>query len=150
MKEFLFPLDHSAMDIARRAYRKALEPVCLEWELTQTELDVLLFLHNTPQFDRAADVVARRGLQKSHVSLSVSDLVWRRMLKKIPDPADRRSARLELTERGRLAAQDGRDAQERFYRQLVQGIPEEDLACFRNTIERILRNMEMLKERSVK
>ena len=45
---------------AQKQYSKYLEPVCKRWELTSNELDVLLFLHNNPRFDRAADIVDRR------------------------------------------------------------------------------------------
>lgn len=143
-------LEHNTLDATRRAYRKALEPVCLQWALTQTELDVLLFLHNNPQFDRAADVVERKGLQKSHVSLSVGNLLERGMLEKTPDPTDKRSVHLALTQKGHRAAQDGRLVQEQLSRQLVNGISESDLKCFRYTMERILKNINAINESVLK
>lgn len=133
--------DQSDLDMARRAYRKALEPVCRQWQLAQTELDVLLFLHNNPQYDRAADVVTRRGLQKSHVSISVGALEKRGMVEKQPDPTDKRSVRLLLTELGHQAARDGREAQGLFTRRLFDGIPAWELAQFRETIGKILENI---------
>ena len=74
----------------KKKYTLAVEPVCRKWNLTKNELDVLLFLYNNPEFDRAADIVAHRGLTKSHVSLSVSNLEGRGLLTRREDPEDRR------------------------------------------------------------
>ena len=146
MEERELRLDHNTLSAAQRAYRKALEPVCLQWGLTQTELDVLLFLRNNPQYDRAVDVAEGRGLQKSHVSLSVGNLILRGMLEKHPDPMDKRSVRLVLTRKGIDAAQAGHLVQKRFFGQLSDGISEEDLEHFRHTVQKILKNIACINQ----
>ena len=88
------------MGMAKKNYAKCLEPICRDQDLTRNELDVMLFLYNNPQFDRAADIVSRRGIAKSHVSLSVTNLESRGLLVRRFDPVDRRQAHLELTEQG--------------------------------------------------
>ena len=52
---------------AQKGYARLLEPICKKWDLTRNELDVMLFLANNPDYDRAADIVTNRGLAKSHV-----------------------------------------------------------------------------------
>ena len=59
---------------AQKGYARLLEPICKKWELTRNELDVMLFLANNPDYDRAVDIVNHRGLAKSHVSMSVTSL----------------------------------------------------------------------------
>ena len=59
---------------AQKGYARLLEPVCKKFDLTRNELDVILFLANNPNFDRAVDIVNNRGLTKSHVSMSVASL----------------------------------------------------------------------------
>ena len=59
---------------AQKGYARLLEPICKKWNLTRNELDVILFLANNPDYDRAVDIVNHRGLSKSHVSLSINSL----------------------------------------------------------------------------
>ena len=70
------------LGMAKKGYSKLLAPICEEYGLTRNELDVLLFLHNNPEYDRAVDIVNNRGLSKSHVSLSISGLEEKGLLKK--------------------------------------------------------------------
>ena len=42
---------------AQKSYSRLMEPVCKKWNLTHNELDVLLFLANNPERNRAADIV---------------------------------------------------------------------------------------------
>lgn len=42
---------------AQKSYSRLMEPVCKKWNLTHNELDVLLFLANNPEQNRAADIV---------------------------------------------------------------------------------------------
>ena len=86
---------------AQKGYARLLEPICKKWDLTRNELDVILFLSNNPDFDRAVDIVNHRGLAKSHVSMSVTSLESRGLLERIPDPADRRTIHLKLTEKAK-------------------------------------------------
>lgn len=129
---------------AQRAYGKAMEPVCREYGLTRNELDVLLFLHNNPGFDRAADIVSHRGIAKSHVSLSVSALERRGLIARQFAPADRRTAHLALTEGGLAIACAGRAIQECFFRSLFAGISREELALWQALMERVQTNIEHL------
>ena len=50
--------------------------VCDRYELTQMEYDILMFLHNNPQHNTAADIVKIRKSTKSHVSTSLKNLYY--------------------------------------------------------------------------
>ena len=67
---------------SQKAYSRQLEPVCKKWNVSRSEMDVLLFLYNNPQYDRAADIVTRRGMTNSLVSMSVSTLEARGLLQR--------------------------------------------------------------------
>ena len=129
---------------ARKAYARALEPVCKAWDLTHNEVDILLFLYNTPKLDRAADIVSRRGIAKSHVSLSVADLEARGLLTRHCDPEDRRTVRLELTDQGQTIADAGRMAQDSFFRKVFVGLSSEELAQWRQILEKVVQNIHNL------
>ena len=127
---------------SQKIYTRHLEPVCRKWELTRTEVDVILFLYNNPGFDRAVDIVARRGLTKSHVSMSVSSLEQRALLTRIFSETDRRTAHLKLTAQGTKIAAEAKEAQQDFFRLLHDGITPEELAIWKSITSKIHDNIE--------
>ena len=129
---------------SQKAYSRQLEPVCRQWDLTRSEVDVLVFLYNNPEFDRAADIVTHRGMTKSHVSLSVASLADRGLLERRTSPEDRRTVRLKLIGDGLTVAEDARKAQEQFFRQLYQGVSAEELEAYNAVIQKVFQNIEKL------
>ena len=134
---------------ARKKYAQLMEPVCREWDLTRNELDILLFLANNPGCDRAADIVAVRGIAKSHVSLSVGNLEHRGFLMRQSDPVDRRTVRLKLTEAAMPAVSRGHALQKRFFDGVFHGITEEEMALWQDILERTSRNVSQLEIETV-
>ena len=126
---------------AKRAYSKYQEPVCRQWNLTQKELDILLFLYNNPTYDRAVDIVNLRGITKSHVSISVRSLEEKAFLLCSVHPNDHRTVRLELTDLGRHVAAQARQAQEAFFRALYEGIDPDALAVWNRVRNQISENI---------
>jgi len=129
------------MAATKKSYARILEPICRERELTRNELDVILFLYNNPEFDRAADIVSHRGIAKSHVSLSVASLEEKGLLTKAFDENDRRMAHLRLTELAKQIASQAREVQQRFFSALYEGITEEDFRLWRSITERVCNNI---------
>lgn len=132
------------MNKAKKSYARCMEPICKKWGLTRNELDVLLFLYNNPEFDRAVDIVSRRGIAKSHVSLSAANLERRGLLARRFDPHDRRTAHLELTKQGRTIAREGRDTQQRFFSQIYGGVTGEEFELWRKITQKVCDNIENL------
>lgn len=128
------------------AYARLLEPVCKRWELTRCELDVLLFLYNNPGLDRAADIVTRRGIAKSHASQSIASLERRGLLVRRTDPADRRTIRLKLTEAALPAAREGKSAQQHLAELLMTGLTPEQLELLARLGGQIRENIKQLEE----
>ena len=129
----------------KKKYALAVEPVCRKWNLTKNELDVLLFLYNNPEFDRAADIVAHRGLTKSHVSLSVSNLEGRGLLTRREDPEDRRAVHLILSGEGRTIAEAGREYQVSFFDAMFEGLSREELLQLQDLMDRIRENIKRME-----
>lgn len=129
---------------AQKSYGRWMEPVCKKWKLTRNELDVMLFLHNNPDFDRAVDIVTRRRIAKSHVSLSVSTLEEKGLLERCFEPNDRRTTHLKLTEQGHAIAQEGRKVQEDYFNRIYADISPEELAVWRALTEKVCKNIENL------
>lgn len=142
-------MKHDYFDLSQQAarlYGRALEPVCRQWDLTKNELDVLLFLHNNPEYDRAADIVTHRGMTKSHVSLSLANLRQRNLVRAFPDPEDRRILRLELTEKALEIGAQGRKIQENFFAGLFADLDREDVEAWLRVKETIGRNIRRMQE----
>ena len=128
--------------VAKKHYAKLLEPICKEWELTRNELDILLFLHNNPEYDRAADIVSRRGIAKSHVSMSVASLEEKGLLLRRFDENDRRAAHLELQGSGSVIAAQAKEKQVQFFSLLFQGISKEEFDLWKKIHHQIHKNIE--------
>ena len=131
---------------AKKYYTKILDPLCKEWDLTQNELDVILFLYNNPEFDRAADIVSHRGIAKSHVSLSVTNLETKGILLRRYDEKDRRAAHLALTEQGREIAARGRELQQQYFSAMYRGISPEELEIWKNIVLKVQNNIRNFEE----
>ena len=126
---------------AQKGYSQALEPVCRKWELTRTELDVILFLANNPEFDRAADIVTHRGITKSHVSLTVGTLESKGLLLRQEDPRDKRTVHLRMTALCEPIVQAGREAQQSFFGTIFSGVTGEEFAVWRKITEKVCGNI---------
>lgn len=127
---------------ATKSYTRLMEPVCKAWNLTRNELDVMLFLYNNPGYDRAADIVACRGIAKSHVSLSVASLEEKGLLRRRFSETDRRTAHLELLEPGRVIADQARERQIRYFDALYRGVSPEEFAVWRNILLKVRENIK--------
>lgn len=130
---------------AKKSYARILEPVCRNWDLPRNAVDVLLFLYNNPELDRAADIVRHRGIAKSHVSLSVTELESRHMLTRRYDPEDRRTVRLALTEQGQVVAREAREVQIRFFSAIFAGLTLEELELWKKITAKVSDNIENLE-----
>ena len=122
---------------AQKGYARLLEPICKKWDLTRNELDVILFLANNPDYDRAVDIVNHRGLAKSHVSMSVTNLERLGLVEKVPDPTDRRTIHLKLTEKAKEITECGCRVQQQFMDYLHQGVTQEQMEMMRLFAERV-------------
>jgi len=132
------------MAAARKNYAQLLDPVCRQYDLTRNELDVMLFLHNNPEYDRAADIVAHRGIAKSHVSLGVASLEGKGLLTRRYDDRDRRTVHLKLLEPGRQIAEQAREIQMCYFSALYQGVSEEEFELWKKITQKVCDNIRNL------
>lgn len=128
--------------LIKSVYGKCLEPVCAACGLTRMELDILLFLANNPQFDTASDIIEKKRLTKSHVSLSIKSLELRGYLSREYQCGNRKTAHLHLLESASRAVHDGLLAQKRFADVLFLGFSEEDIKSAQQLFARITQNLE--------
>ena len=130
---------------AKKAYAHVIDPICKKWNLARNELDILLFLHNNPGDNRASDIVTKRGIAKSHVSMSVSNLEKRGLIRRQTDPKDRRSEHLILSQSAHEIAMEGRNAQECFFHKLYAGLTPEEISQWKGIIVKVNHNIAIME-----
>lgn len=126
-------------------YEERLRPVCREYGLTRSGMDVLLFLANHPENNTARDLCAVRGMKSGIASVAVEELLEKGLLRTEVDEADRRLRRLWLTREAGAAAAAGQAVQARFAAQLGRGIDEEDRAAFERVLAQLGKNAEAMR-----
>ena len=127
------------------AYSTVCKPLCQELGLPQTAFDILLFLANNPERNRAADIVRGRGMSKGHVSLSLRSLEDRGLVACRADGSDRRAVHLALTDGAGEIAEDGRAVQREFIRRLREGITPEESAVILSVTRKMGDNIRAME-----
>ena len=79
-----------------KLYEQMLKGVCIQYQLTGIEADVISFLQHNPGKDTAMDMVELRLLSKGSISKAVEGLIQKSILRRHQDVEDRRVIHLEL------------------------------------------------------
>lgn len=123
-------------------YHKMQMPVLEQYQLTQIELDVLLFLSHHPEQDTAKDIVEIRRLTKSHVSAAVEGLVQRQYLQRLRRPDNKKLIHLMLLPDAAPAVQAGQTQQRAFFQTLKKGFDPQELQVLNAMLKRIGDNAQ--------
>ncbi len=127
-------------------YSACMEPVCKKHHITRTELDILLFLVNNPDYDTAADIIEVRHLAKSHVSTSIKALEQAGFLEKYYHSDNRKTVHLSVCNSASSLIDDGRKAQEHFFRIIADGFTIEEIELMQKCFLRIHDNIKYYLE----
>lgn len=128
--------------LVKESYTKAIRPVCLKYNMTTAEFDVLLFLANNPEFDRATDIVEKRYIVKSQVSTSINLLEKKGYLSRTYKENDRKTIHLILNDLARNAIEDGQNAQELFFDILLTSFSDEQKMLMKKNMQTLVDNMK--------
>ena len=116
--------------------------VCDRYELTQMEYDILMFLHNNPQLNTAAEIVKIRKSTKSHVSTSLKKLENRGFVKRIQSEDNKKHIEIVLLDRATLIVEAGLNAQKQFAQDVLRGLTEEERHMCIKVFDKICNNAE--------
>ena len=131
----------------KKIYDEALDPVAQECGLTRMELDLLLFLHNNPEYNTAAEAVRLRRWTKSHVSAAVHALEEKGLLSASHPPGNRKTLRLTPLPAADHIIRQGVAAQSRFVEMLNQGVTSEELALVEQVSRKIIKNIRNIEKK---
>ena len=124
--------------------------VCDEYGLTQMEYDILMFLHNNPQHNTAAEIVKVRKSTKSHVSISLKNLENKGLVERIQSETNKKHIEIALLDKAELIVEAGINAQKEFAQDVLSGLTEEEKRMCINVFNKICNNAEEhLKEQDL-
>ena len=109
--------------------------------LSQPEIDVLLFVANQPQYNTARDIASRRGLAKSNISKAVEMLRQKELLEVCEDEKNRRVRRLFPTAKAEPVIEELRACQAAFFGKLFDGFTPEELAQLERLMQHAAENL---------
>ena len=124
--------------------------VCDRYGLTQMEYDILMFLHNDPQHNTAAEIVKVRKSTKSHVSTSLKKLEDKGLVERIQSKDNKKHIEIVLLDKAELIVEAGINAQKQFAQNVLSGLTEEEKCMCINIFDKICNNAEehFLKEKA--
>ncbi len=125
-----------------RLYERLSAVVCEQHQITQTELDILAFLHHHPGQDTARDIVNLRMLPKANVSVAVESMIQKGLLHRQPDQSDRRRIHLLLSTRAHTILPDILNSRNEIERVMLQGFTPEECAQYETMNQRAAQNMK--------
>ena len=124
--------------------------VCDRYGLTQMEYDILMFLHNNPQHNTAAEIVKVRKSTKSHVSISLKNLENKGLVERIQSETNKKHIEIVLLDKAELIGEAGINAQKEFAQDVLSGLTEEEKRMCINVFNKICNNAEEhLKEQDL-
>ena len=124
--------------------------VCDRYGLTQMEYDILMFLHNNPQHNTAAEIVKVRKSTKSHVSISLKNLENKGLVERIQSETNKKHIEIVLLDKAELIVEAGINAQKEFAQDVLSGLTEEEKDMCINVFNKICNNAEEhLKEQDL-
>lgn len=122
--------------------------VCDRYGLTQMEYDILMFLHNNPQHNTAAEIVKIRKSTKSHVSTSLKKLEEKGLVERIQSEDNKKHIEIVLLDKAELIVKAGINAQKQFAQNVLSGLTEEEKHICINIFDKICCNAEEQLRRS--
>ena len=118
------------MEQSTRLFERMISETAAKWQLSTSEIHILLFLDQMPHLDTARDVAIHCGMSKASVSGNVLKLATRGLLTVDVDLKDRRFQHLTLTEQVSPILNDTRSLLQRFDLQLLSALTPQENAQF--------------------
>ena len=126
-------------------YQQLLAPVCKKYNLTDSELVILLYLASDDG-DTATDIVLNRRLKKSVVSGSLKDLQDRGYISCEYLDGNRRSVHLKLKDEAIDVVEDARKIQKQCYEILTDGLSKKEKENLKSYLEKVNDNIRKYRQ----
>lgn len=115
-----------------------------EYGFTPNEILVIMFLADHQEQNSATEIAQYRNISKGLIAKSVESLCEKEYLTTERDASDRRLVRLNLTKKSQKVVQQVRQCKRELMKEIISGIPEEDLTVLHRTSKRMEENLRAL------
>ncbi|MEX0729613.1 MAG: MarR family transcriptional regulator [Aquisalimonadaceae bacterium] len=110
---------------------------CKEFELTTTQFGLMMAIHQTPGIDQI-NLSRVIGLDRSTTATVVDRMFRRGLLRRDPNPEDRRKNRISLTDEGERILGKARAAADRAHDRLLAPLAADERDQLLDLLQRIL------------
>lgn len=121
-----------------------------KYNLTQNEVEVLIFLYNNPELNTSKDIVKYRWTSKSLVCKSVRSLLDNEYLDPAADYDDGRVMRLIMTEKTREIAKILAEKEKEYYAAIFASISDAEMAAVRTAAEKLDADLDEFQKKNKK
>ena len=128
----------------RKAYQMYSYDIINEFNLSQIDFDIIMFLNNHKDQCTAKEFSKHKNIKPNVVSFHVDKLVSNGYLEREILSGDRRKIKLIVTSKCKDIIHKGKIMQEIFYQELTKGLDKKDIEEFRKTLNIILNNAKNL------
>ena len=109
--------------------------------ISRPEADVLLFLSVNSELNRGCDMVEIRGFSKAYVSKGVGKLLQKGYISFETDAKDRRYQHIIVNDVAKPIIRELKVAEKRVFKNLWEGITDEEKNTFYSVIEKMTKNI---------
>lgn len=126
-----------------KAYRAFMDYKLSFYNMTTAEISVLIYLLNNPDRNSTShDIVRVRGFSKALVSKSVNLLVEKDLIETKPNPDDKRSLILKISDENSDIIQNIKKHNNEFKTMVLKNIDDESLEFYLETSNKMLSNID--------
>jgi len=131
-----------------KLHENMLKKICVKYDLSLIEANIISFLYNNPGKDTAGDIVELRMLSKGNVSQGVELLAGKGFLLRSQDKEDRRKVHLRLSDAVQPVTKELKLEKQKFQEAFFDGFTEEDKKMLEELNRRVMENTKKALKRS--
>lgn len=123
-------------------YQELLNPLCRKYELTDTQLIILLYLEDNNPADCASMIMRCQRLKKSVVSNSIAQLRERGLISSSFLEGNHKTKHLQVEEKAAQIVEEAKEVQDLYYSILTKNLSFEEKETLNLLLEKVNRNIE--------
>ena len=128
--------------IFKKKIKKSYKFIEKKYKLTKNELIIISYLAENSESNLSSDIVKNLGFSKSHVSLSVTNLIKSGYLNTISNKQDKKKMHLVLKDKASEIINDIKTVKTNFENQLFSGFSDNEKKQFSALLKKLVRNVK--------
>lgn len=128
--------------IFKKKIKKSYKFIEKKYKLTKNELIIISYLAENSESNLSSDIVKNLGFSKSHVSLSVANLIKSGYLNTISNKQDKKKLHLVLKDKASEIINDIKTVKTNFENQLFSGFSDNEKKQFSALLKKVVRNVK--------